>query len=330
MILRRALLATFTSVLTPVSVFATTKKAKEVLAFYYGWYATKAVSGAEAHWHNPGGLHTPQDITYDSSDPSVIARHVTQAKASGITGLIVSWWGKDDPTDRQFAPLLPVAAKAGLKLTVYIENAATPEILAEQVLYLHATYAGSPAWLRLGTRPVIFLYDRVLQTLGLDGWKQARALVEKAAPNALAFIATGNGRTQIDERAPYVDGVHIYDMAYYLAQKHDISWLWRRQFYASWLKKQQGLRVTTATIMPGYDDRQVPGRPAPRPVVDRDGGRLFRNLWQAAIAAAPDWILIVSFNEWHEGSEIEPSRENGDRELATCREMSARFLRPND
>ena len=78
--------------------------------------------------------------------------------------------------------------------------------------------------------------------------------------------------------------------------------------------------------MPGYDDRAVPGRPLPRPVVNRDGGRLFADLWRAAIAADPDWILIVSFNEWHEGSEIEPSRETGSRELDTCRQMSARFL----
>ena len=31
--------------------------------------------------------------------------------------------------------------------------------------------------------------------------------------------------------------------------------------------------------------------------------------WQAAIAAKPEWIGIVSFDEWHEGTQIEPARD---------------------
>ncbi|MBW8881656.1 MAG: hypothetical protein JF615_09605 [Asticcacaulis sp.] len=263
--LRRAFLAGLTAVLTPLAAFARPPPGKEVLAFYYGWY------GSKAHWQNPGALHHPTSGTYDSHDPAIIARQIDQAKQAGITGLIVSWWGIVDPTDQQLALLLPAAAKAGLKIAAYVENAPTSAALAEQLLYLHKTYGAA-------------------------------------------------------SRAPFVDGVHIYDMAYYLAQKHDFAWLWRRQFYDRWVKYQKALKVTTATITPGYDDHLVPGRPPPRPVVNRDGGRLFRDLWRAAIAANPDWILIVSFNEWHEGSEIEPSAENGVRELQTCREMSARFL----
>jgi len=34
-----------------------------------------------------------------------------------------------------------------------------------------------------------------------------------------------------------------------------------------------------------------------------------------AIKADPDWVLITSWNEWHEGSEIEPSWEDGDAYL---------------
>ena len=37
--------------------------------------------------------------------------------------------------------------------------------------------------------------------------------------------------------------------------------------------------------------------------------------WHAALDSDPDWVLITSWNEWHEGSEIEPSLEHGDREI---------------
>ena len=319
MILRRSLLAGLTALLTPWSALAAPSRKKEVLAFYYGWY------GPNAHWSDAGAIDTPAAGHYDSLDAAVITRQVTEIKNAGITGLISSWWGKGDATGQQLIPLLEAAEKAGISVTAYLENADTADALADQLIYLHQAHTAHAAWLKLDGKPVIFLYDRVLQTLGLDGYNAARAKVENRIPDAFAYITTGNGRGQIAQRAPFVDGVHIYDMPYYLAQDHPLPWLWRRQFYNSWLKYQKGLRVTTATIMPGFDDHLVPGRPAPRPIVDRDKGRLFRDLWRAAMAANPDWILIVSYNEWHEGSQLEPSLENGTRELDTCREMSALF-----
>jgi hypothetical protein len=49
----------------------------------------------------------------------------------------------------------------------------------------------------------------------------------------------------------------------------------------------------------------------PRPVTERWGGETYRALWQEAVAADPDYVLITSWNKWHEGSEIEPSVEYG-------------------
>jgi hypothetical protein len=71
--------------------------------------------------------------------------------------------------------------------------------------------------------------------------------------------------------------------------------------------------------------RIIPG-PAPRPVTDRWGGLTYRALWQEEIAAAPDYVLITSWNEWHEGSEIEPSVEYGARILDDTAAFSRAFL----
>ena len=49
-------------------------------------------------------------------------------------------------------------------------------------------------------------------------------------------------------------------------------------------------------------------------------------LWRAAIAAVPDWVLLTSWNEWHEGSEIEPSVEYGSRILDETAAFSREFL----
>lgn len=327
MISRRTLVSTLALLATPCLVRAAGRPQKQVLAFYYGWY------GPDSHWKNPDpSRKTIADATdypttgpYDSLDATTIERHVAEARDAGITGLVCSWWGRGDRTDQQLRPLLDRAQEAGLAITAYVENVTSAQALADACLYLLDTYGGHPAWLKLNGRPVLFFYDRVLQSLGLEGWSKARAIIDRTYAGRYAVIATGNSRRQIAERAPMFAGTHLYDLPYYLAEKHMFDWLWRWGFYRDWIKYQKGADVITATVMPGFDDHLL-GRPAPRPLVSRDNGNLYRSLWQSAIAAGPDWILIVSFNEWHEGSEIEPSLQYGDRELKTTQAMAARFL----
>ena len=53
----------------------------------------------------------------------------------------------------------------------------------------------------------------------------------------------------------------------------------------------------------------------------RDGGAFFRETWSAAMATNPDMIMITSFNEWLEGTHIEPSVTYGDFYLNLTREL---------
>jgi hypothetical protein len=142
----------------------------------------------------------------------------------------------------------------------------------------------------------------------------------------MRFIATANTLEEIETRKSSFDGLHIYSQQFEGAEFRLFPALWRARYYRKWVRAQQGAKVTTATILPGFDDRLQPDRKGKRPVIEREDGESFRRLWKAAINAKPDWILIVSFNEWHEASQIEPSTAYGTRELDTCREMSARFL----
>jgi hypothetical protein len=85
-------------------------------------------------------------------------------------------------------------------------------------------------------------------------------------------------------------------------------------------------RSWAATVIPGFDDHRVRN---PSFVVsrDRDGERTYDFMWRdVALPSRPDWVLITSFNEWHEGSEIEPSVEYGDEFLTRTRAW-ARYAR---
>jgi len=68
-------------------------------------------------------------------------------------------------------------------------------------------------------------------------------------------------------------------------------------------------KTFVATVAPGYDDTNVR---SPGNIVDRQNGSFYNSFWSAAKSSFPDEYIITSFNEWHEGTEIEPSLEYQD------------------
>lgn len=65
-------------------------------------------------------------------------------------------------------------------------------------------------------------------------------------------------------------------------------------------------------IMPGYNDRNLRG--SHRPILERAQGEFYKEFWQIAkkyLDPKLKMVLVTTFNEWHEGTEIEPSKEYG-------------------
>jgi hypothetical protein len=56
-----------------------------------------------------------------------------------------------------------------------------------------------------------------------------------------------------------------------------------------------------------------------------EAGERYLASWEAALAAQPDWIMITSWNEWFEGTSVEPSIGHGDLALRQTAEQAARF-----
>jgi glycoprotein endo-alpha-1,2-mannosidase len=302
---------------------------RQVLAFYYPWYGNPKTSGRWFHWQGPNNEAPRQSPTlnhptlgfYDSHDPAVIARHVAQAKAAGITALIVSWWGIGSFEDKALATILDAARGAGLHVTVYLEQQKDGAAgAARDVAYLTKTYGSHPAWLRVRARPVLFLYLQALRDLPARDWRKA------AGRAFLIGDVSPRETTQFAAWAPFMDGIHVYVLAPYVkGMTPPQMTAWADRTYPAW-KKMVGDRLFCATVIPGFDDTRVPGRPTPRPTVARYRGATYRTLWDAAIRHDADWVLITSFNEWHEGSEIEPSREDGNLYLKLTAPAARRFL----
>lgn len=294
---------------------------RHVLAFYYAWYGPGrgwGISGDGGRNHP----NVPLDGLYDSSNASLIARQIAEAQTAGITGFIVSWWGEPDALRAILAATPP-----DFNITVYLERSGgSAEALAESLTALHDAYAETPRWLRSGGRPVLFVFDRVLQEIGLNGWRAGLAAYRAARPNGFLMVGPANSTDEIEARRGAFEALHVYSLTFVTD-----GWPWvafsllARRWLQRWVRAQTGLAVRTATVLPGFDDSRLDDRTGERPITARRQGRTYRALWEAVISARPDWVLIVSWNEWFEASEIEPSVENGQRELETTREMSARF-----
>ncbi|MHA1681064.1 MAG: hypothetical protein ACTSUE_08650 [Promethearchaeota archaeon] len=90
--------------------------------------------------------------------------------------------------------------------------------------------------------------------------------------------------------------------------------------------------IYASTVIPGTDNTCVhdfEGTPLydgrPGTIVERTGGLTFNYTWQTSIDAGADWITITSWNELHEGTEIEPTFENGTYYIESCRNWSNTF-----
>jgi len=85
-----------------------------------------------------------------------------------------------------------------------------------------------------------------------------------------------------------------------------------------------GPRLFAATVSPGYDDRNARG--ADRPVAPRgSNGERYAASWTAAMTAAPDWVVITSWNEWFEGTAVQPSENFGDMASRQTADLASRF-----
>jgi len=89
-------------------------------------------------------------------------------------------------------------------------------------------------------------------------------------------------------------------------------------------------KIWIGTISPGWDDRRASCKADIRVASaphkkERSDGAFYRATYNAAIASSPDWIWINSFNEWVEGSYIEPSEKSGDQAMQVTREFARQF-----
>jgi hypothetical protein len=256
-----------------------------VAIFYYTWYGTPARDGAWQHW-NQGGARPPARLAsafypsrgaYSSTDPAVVAAQMREIAAAGVDTVIVSWWGPGSVEAERFRPVAAAARRAGLQVAVHVEPWAgrTPAGVADAVTSLTAQ----------GVKD-FYVYDST--TAADDDW--AAALRPLTGVRVFA-------NTWLPGRAAKggFDGLYSYDVLVYDGNSFP---------RVCGSARRLGL-LCAPSVGPGFDARRA--TPETRTAPRRDGRR-YDGMWRSAVASRPDVVTITSYNEWHEGTQIEPAR----------------------
>jgi hypothetical protein len=306
---------------------------RKTLAFYYSWYGAPERHGRWVHWDDVqpeehwigSSTHYPAEGAYDSYDPRVIDLHMSSARDAGVDGFIATWWGPGRFDDVVFPNLLDQAAEHGMEMSIYWEAARGEgqekrDRAVDDLVYALDRYGDHEAFLKVNGKPVVFVYVRVMNQIELGEWPEIIRRAREKHGSDFLLIADGYKEAY----ARVFDGVHTYNIAGWAAglEPDALRHTARAAFQDSVRLARERGKISCLTIIPGYDDTKTR---TPGTAVDRHGGETYAVLWDEAVAADPDWVLITSWNEWHEGSEIEPSYEDGDAYIKQTAEHTAQF-----
>jgi hypothetical protein len=278
-----------------------------VLVYYYVWWTPDAMG--------PGKTPDWPETPYYSTDASVLEQQVAQAAGAGIDGLVVGWFGPQEEynqTEPNFRAVLDLAAAHGIKalLSVDLGTAAffesTQEVI-DGLRYAIDVHAKHPAYFRFNGKPLFVFWFQ--GRYSLEDWAAIRQQVD---PNHdTIWIAEG----AMPDAMPVFDGLHMYTIAW----SENVAGT-----LAQWggVTRDRG-GIWMATTMPGWDNTYT--QQSEKYIREREDGNFYRETFAAAAASGPDMILITSWNEWLEGTSIEPSHNYGDFYLNLTRELIGEY-----
>ncbi len=256
--------------------------------FYYPWYGTVAVDGSWQLWQQNGN-DPPASIAsnwfpargvYSSSDVAVVRAQMHEIASIGVQTVIVSWWGPES-TEAARLPLVARAARAaGLRVAIHVEPFAgrTPAALVPQLRAI-ASAGVTDA----------YVYD---STESADSeWKAANKQLA-----GLRLFANTNlpGKAEAGGFA----GLYTYDVRIYDGTS----------FPRMCASAHMHNLLCAPSVGPGFDAERATGEARVR---GRANGKTYDRMWRRAIRAGADVVTITSYNEWHEGTQIEPASAVG-------------------
>lgn len=271
---------------------ATTK----ILVRYMGWF------GSPKH----------KDIGYRSDDPEQVRRQVEDMISRGIDGAIVAWYGPDNELINRSTQLLFAEAKRhpGFSVAVSIDTGAfdqcdkqhcdVTEEMSRLLGYVEKNFETSPAYLRVNGRPLVTSFG--LEKREID-WARVRA----AARNNPLFVFRNSGGFKQQES----DGAFSWVAPETVSASDPMATAYLNRFNAAGLSS--GGKLIIASAYKGFDDSAASWGKGKR--IAENCGETWLDTFDVINRAYSTrnqlpFLLIPTWNDYEEGTDIEPGIEN--------------------
>ncbi|WP_432797143.1 endo-1,3-alpha-glucanase family glycosylhydrolase [Poriferisphaera sp. WC338] len=315
-----------------------------LIAHYMAWFEAYGESGEGAktwrhwRWDGSGSKRNPEKVDqdgrreissvyypligpYNSRDRAVVRYHMRTAKAAGVSAFVVIWYGKDTPDSDALMPmLLKEAAKVGLKIAVcyeekinwqpYRQPTSRSEIVktaTEDLNYLLNTYGGHDAYLKRDGKPFVMQFnywgedDLGPRQIMAAEWQQIYEGLDKN----IYFCRQNMDRPDVH---PPVQSAFMW------FKPNKAEWANDFKYFGATARKleaEKKLDFFMTVLCPGFDTTNVNGWGGGPRVLERNGTDVLEFSMEHALTGNPELIQIMTWNDWEEGTAIEPSREFG-------------------
>eukprot|EP01104_Vermistella_antarctica_P015140 TRINITY_DN4908_c0_g2_i1.p1 TRINITY_DN4908_c0_g2~~TRINITY_DN4908_c0_g2_i1.p1 ORF type:complete len:477 (-),score=70.74 TRINITY_DN4908_c0_g2_i1:331-1761(-) len=313
--------------------------------FYYGWWQTPTVDEGWRHWnhnilphwdentkrkflhsvsYNPdlgdiGSTSYPSRGPYSSMDPRILSEHMKELKGMVV---VVSWWGRPDEkgthdgegatTDLMMDALMHAAEQEGAQIAIHLEpyEGRTERTVRKDLEYIIRRYGSSPSFYRdpaYGLRPVIYMYDSYHTKK--EDWAKLLKPEHDGGERGLSIRGTEYDFVVLalflvsKDMAFVEQGGFDGSYTYFAATGFTYGSTPRNWASMSKWAKASG-KILSLSVGPGYDDLRIrPWNKANEK--SRENGAYYERMWDEAYKCDTAYVSVTSYNEWHEGTQVE-------------------------
>ncbi len=324
-----------------VTIIPAGAKEPDIAAYYYPWYI-------KDDWSRHAYVGTPLLGKYGTDSPEIAKQQITWCVDHGIDALFVSWWGADHLTDRHMnLGLLKASNLNKIKFALFYESLglldkhdgkrdgivdfSKPQVMSaliSDVRHLAKKYFKHPQYYKISDRPVVCFYvTRTFRGFSKAHMDRLRRSIDVGLYTIAdeAFFGKQAAPETSQNKEAIFDAYTAYNMFQNArVQVNDTALTYQRREALPIFRKWGKHTVFIPGIFPSYADfrghKPLPGNPADFAIL-LDAVSSISNREKSS---TPPLIILTSFNEWWEGTTIEPTKEYGSKYLNVVRHFKNR------
>ncbi|EDY81260.1 hypothetical protein VDG1235_878 [Verrucomicrobiia bacterium DG1235] len=313
------------------------EKERFILAHYMPWYEAKPVS-PHWGWHwtmnafdpenedseelSLASHYTPLIGAYDSSDPAVIEYHLLSMKLAGIDGVIVDWYGMTNLYDyatlhRNTQLLFEKVEQLGMRFAICYEDQTVPSLVeagmlsakervahvAGEIEWMAENWFSSPCYVQLDGKPLLLSFGQT--GLSDSEWTQCLQRLDTPVAYFSEHIRRTSAMGAFDWPNPSV-GLAFTDR---------------------FMNDAEAWPHAIPTAFPRFVDvYEQAGVSQSWGYIGDEEGETFRSTLDQALRSGEAITQVVTWNDWGEGTVVEPSVEFGYRDLEVVQELRTKQL----